>query len=131
MGMCSSGDIFQSKVDKLLGDIEGVKTYIDDTLVLSKDIFENHMDQMRIIFGRLRAVGWKVNVHKCSFGLKDVSYLIYVITMEGIKPDPKKVQGIIDIGRPSTTTEVRALIGMVHYYSNMWHRRSHILAPLT
>ena len=36
MGMCASGDIFQSKVDKLFGDIEGVKTYIDDTIVQSK-----------------------------------------------------------------------------------------------
>ena len=25
MGMCASGDIFQAKVEKLLGDIEGVK----------------------------------------------------------------------------------------------------------
>ena len=39
MGMCASGDIFQSKVYKLLGDIKGVKTYIDDILFLVKDIF--------------------------------------------------------------------------------------------
>ena len=38
MGMCASGDIFQAKVDELLGDIEGVKTYTDDILILSKDI---------------------------------------------------------------------------------------------
>ena len=37
MGMCASGDIFQYKVEKLLGDIEGIKTYIDDRLVSSKD----------------------------------------------------------------------------------------------
>ena len=41
MGMCASGDIFQAKVDKLLGDMEGVKTYIDDILVLSKDLFKS------------------------------------------------------------------------------------------
>ena len=37
MGMCASGGIFQNKVDVLLGNIEGVKTYIDDILVLSKE----------------------------------------------------------------------------------------------
>ena len=41
MGMCASGDIFQAKVDKILGDIKGVKTYIDDILVLGKDSFES------------------------------------------------------------------------------------------
>ena len=40
MGMCASRENFQTKVDKLLGDIEGVKTYIDDILVLGKDSFE-------------------------------------------------------------------------------------------
>ena len=36
MGMCTSGDIFQTKVDELLSDIEGVKTYINDVPVLRK-----------------------------------------------------------------------------------------------
>ena len=85
---------------------------------------------MRIILGRLRAVGLKVNAPKCSFGLKDITYLCYVITMEGIKSDPNKVQGIMDIGRPSTTTETRAHIGMFHYYRNMCPRRAHILDSL-
>ena len=36
MELCASVDIFQSKVDKLLGDIDGVKTYIDNILVLGE-----------------------------------------------------------------------------------------------
>ena len=42
MGMCASGDIFQAKVDYLLGDIEGVKIFIDNILVLSKESFSKH-----------------------------------------------------------------------------------------
>ena len=37
-GMCALGDIFQARLDKILGDIKGIKTYIDDTIVLSKEI---------------------------------------------------------------------------------------------
>ena len=51
--------------------------------------------------------------------------------MEGIKLDPKKVQGIVDIGQPATTTEAQALIGMVQYYRDMCTGRSHVLDPLT
>ena len=80
MGMCTSGDIFQAKLDKLLGDIEGVKTYIDYIIVLGKDRFENHIKQLIIIFVRLRDAGLKVNAPKCSFGLKEIPYLRYVIT---------------------------------------------------
>ena len=97
MGMYDYGYIFQSKVDNLLSNIKGVKTHIYDIIVLGKDSFENHTDQLRIIFARLRAEGLKVNAPKCSFGLKDITYLGYVITREGIKPNPKKVQMIMDI----------------------------------
>ena len=83
------------------------------------------------MFGRLRAAGLKVNAPKYSFGLKWITRLGYVITREFIKPDPKKLQGVIDIGQPYTTTKTRAIIGVVQYYRDMWPRRSHILAPLT
>ena len=109
MGMCASGDIFLAKVDELLDDIESVKTYIDDILVLGKDSFENHIKQLIIIFGRMRATGLKVNAPKCSFGLKEFPLLGYVITWEGIKTNPKKLQGIMDIVGPSTRTEAREL----------------------
>ena len=77
------------------------------------------MKQLILIFGRLRAAGLKVNAPRCSFGLKDILYLGYVITREGIKPDPKKVQGIMDLRQPFTTTKARDLIGMVQYYRDM------------
>ena len=129
--MCALGDIFQDKLDKLLCDIKGVKTYIDDILVLIKQSFSKHIYQIRVTFTRLRTAGLKVNAPKCSFGLKYVPYLGYVITRDGIKPDPKKLQRIMDLVRPITTTESRGLSGMFHYYRHIWSWRSHILASLT
>ena len=70
MGICDLGYVFQAKVDELLGDIEVVKTYIDYIIVLIKYRFEKYIEQLRIISGRLRAAGFKVNAPKCSFGLK-------------------------------------------------------------
>ena len=63
MVMCASEDIFQAKVDKLLGDIEGVETYIDDILILGKDSFENYIEQLIIIFGRMCAAGSITDYH--------------------------------------------------------------------
>ena len=79
MGMWASGDILQAKIDELLGDIEGIKTYIDDILVLRKGCFTNHIEQPRIIFVRFCTSGLKVSVPKYSFGLKEITYLCYVI----------------------------------------------------
>jgi hypothetical protein len=120
-----SGDIFQAKVNELLGDIEGLYAYIDDILLTTKGSFDEHLQQLRTCFQRFRNAGLKVNAKKCSLGLKEIPYLGYIITREGVVPDPKKIQGIVDLERPITTTEVKALIGMVvQYYRDMRKGRS-------
>ena len=80
MGMFVSGDIFQAKVNELLCDIKGVKAYIDDILVLCKGSFDDHMQQLRLCFSHFQQAGLKINAKKCSFGLKKIPYLGYIIT---------------------------------------------------
>ena len=103
IGMCASVDIFQARADEILSDIEGVKTYIDDILILGKDWFRNHIEQLRMIYGRLRSAGLKFNSPKYSSGLKEIPCLGYVITREVIKPNQKKVQGIVYLRLLATT----------------------------
>ena len=50
--------------------------------------------------------------------------------MDSVKPDPKKIQGIIDLTKPQTAKEMKSLIGMIQFYRDMWKCRSHILSPL-
>ena len=44
MGMFASVGILKSKVDKILGDTKGVKTYIGDIIILSKYFFETQIE---------------------------------------------------------------------------------------
>ena len=131
MGVSCSPDIFQSKINELLGDLDYIRAYLDDVLVLSKGTFTEHLQQVRVVLQRFQRAGLRVNIDKSSFGISEVEYLGYLITKEGIKPDPKKVQGIVDMARPTTSTEIRRLVGLVQYYRDLWPRRSHVLAPLT
>ncbi|GFH50707.1 hypothetical protein CTEN210_07183 [Chaetoceros tenuissimus] len=130
MGMVVSGDVFQSKIYDLIGDIEGVRTYIDDILCIGTGTFDEHLSQLEEIFQRFENAGLKVNASKCSFGLQEIPYLGYIISKEGLRPDPKKVQGIVDLHKPQTAKEMKSLIGMIQFYRDMWRRRSHILSPL-
>ena len=41
MGLWASGAIFQAQLDKLVGDIEGVETYIDDIIEVGKGFSPN------------------------------------------------------------------------------------------
>ena len=72
-----------------------------------------------------------MNAEKCRFGLNEIDYLGYIVTPTGVKPNPKKIQAIKDLERPTNVTEVRRLIGMVQYYRDLWPRRSNNLQPFT
>ena len=130
MGMVISGDVFQSKMYNLIGDINGVRTYIDDILCIGKNSFAEHLKQLEEIFRRFLKAGLKVNATKCSFGLREIPYLGYIISVDGVKPDPKKIQGNMDLANPQPAKEMKFFIDMVQFYRDMWKRRSHILSLL-
>jgi hypothetical protein len=86
---------------------------------------------METVLTRLRDAGLKVNVTKALFCAHKIEYLGYILTREGIKPQPKKMQAIIALNLPNNIKELRHFLGMVQYYRDMWARRSEMLAPLT
>ena len=75
-------------------DLENVRAYIDDLLLLTKDTWEDHLEQLEKVFKRLKDVGLKVNAKKSFFGRSELEYLGYWVTRQGIMPVPKKVDAI-------------------------------------
>ncbi len=116
---------------ELFADLEFARAYIDDLLVISSGTFEDHLDKLEQVLKRLQEAGLKVNASKSFFAREELEYLGYWITQEGIKPLSKKVEAINNLAAPKTQKQVRAFIGMVNYYRDMWIRRSETLAPLT
>ena len=84
MGVASSPDIFQAKIYQLLGDIRGVKAYIDDVLVINRNSFDDHLIQLDEIFRRCREANLKINAEKCHFGVNEIDYLGYTVTPTGV-----------------------------------------------
>jgi hypothetical protein len=86
---------------------------------------------METVLTRLRDAGLKVNAAMSLFCAHEIEYLGYILTREGIKPQPKKVQAILALSPPNNVKELRHFLGMIQYYRDMWARRSEMLAPLT
>jgi hypothetical protein len=66
-----------------------------------------------------------------SFCAHEIEYLSCILTREGIKPQPKKVQSILALNLPNNVKELRHFLRMVQYYRDMWASCSEMLAPLT
>ena len=133
MGIATSPDIFQKAMNDIFGDLPYVLVYLDDILILSndEDSFQDHLNKVQVVFARLHKMGMKVNLLKTEFFKSELEYLGYLLTPQGIKPLPKKVEAITRILPPKTKKQLRRFLGMINYYRDMWKRRSHILSPLS
>ena len=131
MGLCNSPDIFQEKMNELFTGFENVQAYIDDLLVLTKSLFEDHLVELDSVLKKLKRAGLKINASKSFFAQEELEYLGYWITREGILPIKKKIEAILKIARPTSRKELRSFIGLINYFRDMSKRRSEILAPLT
>ena len=54
----------------------------------------------------------------------------HVIDKDGIHPDPKELQGIVDAPEPQNIAELRSYLGMINYYNKFIKNASTLLKPL-
>ena len=71
-----------------------VVVFIDDILVYSKDAQE-HEQHLRIVLQILREKKFFAKLSKCDFWLKEVSFQGHIVSAEGIRVDPTKIEAII------------------------------------
>ena len=95
MGIAGSPDIFQSKMTELMATLEFVRAYIDDLLCITKGTLEDHLAKLDLVLSRLQDANLKVNARKSNFCAIETEYFGYILSRDGIKPQPKRVQSIL------------------------------------
>ena len=85
--------------------------FIDDILVYSKDQ-EDHDTYLWVALETLRNEPLYAKLSKCEFWLREVSFLGHVISEEGIRVDPRKIEVIIEWKPPRSGTEVPSFLGL-------------------
>ncbi len=106
----------------LMVTLEFIGAYSDNLLCIIKGSLDDHLSKLRKVLIRLRCTGLKVNAEKCSFCATETEYLGYVLTREGVKPQPKKVEAILALTRSQNVKQLRRFLGMVQYYRDLWAR---------
>jgi len=67
--------------------------YLDDILIYLDNELE-HQVYVKKVLERLQNVGLQVNIKKCKFRVKRIKYLGFIVSIDGIEVDPKKVNTI-------------------------------------
>ena len=91
MGLCNSPDIFQEKMGTLMQDLEYVRAYIDDLLILTSGDLTDHLEKLDEVFRRIREAGLKINANKSFFARGELEYLGYWITRKESNPLRKRL----------------------------------------
>ncbi|GBG81108.1 hypothetical protein CBR_g31784 [Chara braunii] len=107
-----------------------VIVYMADILVYS-ETYHGHVQHIEWTLGALRDAGFKIALEKSEFFLSEISFLGYVVTRGGLRPDSRKVAAVRGSPVPMSLTQVRAFLGLASYYRRFIKGFAAIVRPLT
>lgn len=116
-------------MDIILQGFEHVAAIQDDILTTGKDD-EQHIQNLNTVLSRLDSYGLRLQLNKCKFMQRSVTYMGCVISAEGISPTEDKVEAIKKAPHPENCTQLRAFLGMINYHGKFISNLSSILQPL-
>ena len=93
--------VFRPYVDQF------VVVFLEEILVYSKDQ-ESHDTHLRVVLETLRKEQLYAKLSKCEFLLNEVSFLGHIVSKEGIRVDPKKIEVVVKWKPLRNVTELRS-----------------------
>ena len=110
-GITSAPAIFQQHLNAILCHIPNVVIYMDDILVFGRTIQE-HDDALEAVWTALATTGAQLNDTKSHIYQKSVRFLGYVVTADGVRPDPAKLDAIKSMPAPTNIAELHCILGL-------------------
>ncbi|XP_048515544.1 uncharacterized protein LOC125502056 [Athalia rosae] len=131
-GLKNAPATFQRLMDRVLTGLQGIEmfVYLDDIVIYASSLHE-HTRKFNLLIDRLRSANLKLQPDKCEFLRKEVNYLGHIISEEGLKPDPKKLDAVKNFPIPKNPKNVKQFLGLAGYYRRFIQNFSKIAKPLT
>jgi hypothetical protein len=130
-GLCNAPATFERLMEKVLAGLQWHKclVYIDDIIIFGRT-FEEALTNLRCILERLVLHHLVLKPKKCDLFKKEVHYLGHVVSEEGIKCDPKKIEAVANWPQPRNLKELRSFLGLASYYRKFIEGFSEKAGPL-
>jgi len=130
-GLTNAPATFQRLMQCVLAGMtmEQCLVYLDDIIVFAPT-FHEHLRRLREVLQRLSNAGLKVKVSKCQFAQREVRYLGHIVSAEGIRPDPAKLDAVVTYPVPKDVGELRRFLGLANYYRRYVKDYSQTAEPL-
>ena len=101
-------------MDEILEHLPGVVGITDDICVYGKD--EVEQDQyLRGLMEKAKKCGPVFNSEKCTIRQPEISFFGNIYSRDGIRPDPKMMQGTQSMPIPPDKEDMQKFIGIMTY----------------
>ena len=130
-GLVNAPATFQRLMEIVLAGLarEGCLVYLDDVLVVGKTL-EEHNRNLAKVLDRIREAGLRLKPKKCHFAKTEVEYLGHVVSADGVRTDPKKLDAVHAFPTPTDVRTLRSFLGLASYYRRFIPSFSKVAGPL-
>ena len=128
MGLNASGDEFCQATDTIIAGLEGITKLVDDLLIQAPDEVTLYK-RVRALLERAREHGMTLSKEKIQWGRR-VKFAGFLVTDEGVKPDPEKVEKIKKWPAPKNIHELRSFLGLANQFGSFMPDLAHLTATL-
>ena len=112
MGLSCSSDEFCRRSDKIIEGLPGVRKLVDDILIQAPNA-ETLQLRIDMLIARCQEHNFTLSRRKLEIG-ESVEFAGQIVSKEGVRPNPKFLQGLRDFPIPKSAQELRSFLGMVN-----------------
>jgi transposase InsO family protein len=118
-GDCNAVATFMNVMTDLFSPYLGkwMDVYLDD-IVIYTNTLEEHVRNVKIVIDILARAQFYLAEHKLQFLPAELRLLGHIITREGIRMDPEKVDGVVAWKTPTNRDLLRGFLGSVGYLAD-------------
>ena len=105
-GIRSASEVMQKRNKEAFSEIQGAKVIVDDLIIAARNEIE-HDAIMHCVLQRVRRENVVFNAGKIQFKVTTVTYMDNIVTKDGMRPDPDKIEAIVNMPKSWSVTPIR------------------------
>ena len=99
---------------QMFEDIDKFEVIVDELLVWGKNT-EDHDHTLKQVLKRAAAYDFRLSEQKCKFHRQEVEYGGHAFGTDGLRPNPDRIQAILNMPVPQDKTGLQRIMGMENY----------------